>query len=238
MYVLGNPLKYTDPTGHEICMDDGNCKKTVTPEMILAKYGVKLENGSKTWTTKDKLAVLKGVGDVARHFGAKIGDTAVNAFRDIFNTSSTPMVFLMGNTGSQFGNDGTGGNKYCDIGSGGCNVGATHYKDTGQVINLIKFKSLSPVLFRARNNVVHELGHAFYNAIGTPMLGNSFSRDALIRNQTVGGKEVLEWEQHPGADGSELFADTFLAWTYNAWNPLNVDAVTLAQNAMNGIPLP
>jgi len=97
-----------DPTGHEICMDDGNCKKTVTPEMVLAKYGVKFENGSKTWTLKDKLAVLRGVVDVARNLSARTGDTAANAFRDVFNTSSVPMVFLRGNTGSQFTDDGSG----------------------------------------------------------------------------------------------------------------------------------
>jgi hypothetical protein len=35
---------------------------------------------------------------------------------------------------------------------------------------------------------------------------------------------------------TELFADTFIAWTYFAWNSLtaNEAAVTAAQNAMNG----
>jgi hypothetical protein len=36
---------------------------------------------------------------------------------------------------------------------------------------------------------------------------------------------------------TELFADTFIAWTYGEWNkdPLNVNAVTDAQNEMNRI---
>jgi hypothetical protein len=76
------------------------------------------------------------------------------------------------------------------------------------------------------------------------MLGADFSRDALRPD----AKGRLDWQQHPpymNADGQdmagELFADTFIAWTYNSWNtdPLNVNAVTDAQNAMNGfVPLP
>jgi hypothetical protein len=97
-------------------------------------------------------------------------------------------------------------------------------------------------------NIVHELGHSFYHKIGNPLLGNSFSRDALIRNPSYANGEFLDWEQHPpsmnvgGQDiPTELFADTFLAWTYNAWNSLaaNEAAVTAAQNAMNGfVPRP
>lgn len=110
---------------------------------------------------------------------------------------------------------------------------------------MIKFESFSshPIY-----NVVHELGHVFLNSLENSTqrnLDGPLSRDALIRNKSYGGDEELVWEQHPvymNADGgdpsSELFSDTFLAWTYNAWNPLNVDAAILAQKAMNGISLP
>ena len=35
------------------------------------------------------------------------------------------------------------------------------------------------------------------------------------------------------ADGTELFADTFIAWVYDAWNPLNIDEVDKARSAMD-----
>ena len=107
----------------------------------------------------------------------------------------------------------------------------------------INFWSMSNDMVK---NVVHELGHAFYHAAGNPLLGNSFSRDALIRNASYAGGEALVWEQHPISMNdpqedipTELFADTFIAWTYDTWNPsppkTNPLAVNNAQNEMDRI---
>jgi len=96
-------------------------------------------------------------------------------------------------------------------------------------------------------NVVHELGHAFYHAIGDPALGNSFKRNALRDNPC---KECYVWQMHPPSmnEGgkeipTELFADTFIAWTFDTWNPDPrrgiVDAVSTARAAMDGfVPRP
>lgn len=88
-------------------------------------------------------------------------------------------------------------------------------------------------LSRMIKNVVHEVGHAFYHATGDKALGSSFSRDALRPNNP---SNRLDWQQHPVAGGTELFADTFIAWVYDAWNtePLNTDKVNTARDAMNG----
>lgn len=75
---------------------------------MAAKFGVKFENGNKTWTTEDKLNVIRAVGDVARNLSAKTGKTAINAFKGVYNTSAVPIVFLAGNIGSQFTDDGSG----------------------------------------------------------------------------------------------------------------------------------
>ena len=56
--------------------------------------------------------------------------------------------------------------------------------------------------------------------------------------------EALVWEQHPISMNdpqkdipTELFADTFIAWTYDTWNsnPKFALAVNNAQNAMDRI---
>jgi hypothetical protein len=89
-----------------------------------------------------------------------------------------------------------------------------------------------------RNLVVHELGHLYQDAAGNPSL-SGLSRDALIPNPCDG---CYYWQQHPPSMNennedipTELFADSFLAWVFGAWNPLNVDAVVSARNAMNTI---
>lgn len=78
------------------------------------------------------------------------------------------------------------------------------------------------------NNVIHELGHAFYHATGDKALGTSFSRDALRPNPPY----KLLWQQHPNAGGIELFADTFIAWVSDAWNTsTDPDTVDLVEDA-------
>jgi len=168
---------------------------------------------------KHKLAILQAVHDVGDKLLSLKGGSAESAFHKVFKN------------GVNFTWGGEGATGMCaPVTSGGCTSGANS--------NQINFWSMSNDMVK---NVVHELGHAFYHAVGNPLLGNSFSRDALIRNASYAGGEALVWEQHPpsmnvgGEDiPTELFADTFIAWTYNAWNPLNVNAATTANNAMNG----
>jgi len=91
--------------------------------------------------------------------------------------------------------------------------------------------------FRMVKNVVHELGHAFYNFLGRPegMPGGT-TRETVLRPNPA-GPERWDWQQSKGTEPSEVFADMMIAWTYNAWNtstdPKNVLAVDNAQNWMN-----
>jgi len=87
-------------------------------------------------------------------------------------------------------------------------------------------------------NAIHELGHAYYYAIG-PQTLNGLSRNALIPNSPDSN---LDWQQHPawmngGQDmGGELFAEPFITWTLNGWNgnPKFENFVSDAMNTMNG----
>jgi hypothetical protein len=93
-----------------------------------------------------------------------------------------------------------------------------------------------------RNLVVHELGHLYQDAAGNLSL-SGLSRDALIPNPCDG---CYYWQQHPPSMNennedipTELFADSFLAWVFGAWNtdPKRniVLAVDKAQTTMNNI---
>ena len=130
------------------------------------------------------------------------GVSASHAFKTVFNDG---VNFTWGGEGAQ--------GLCAKVTAGGCTTSDSQ----------INFWSMSNDMVK---NVVHELGHAFYKAAGNPLLGNSFSRDALIRNASYAGGEALVWEQHPISMNdpkedipTELFGDTFIAWTYDTWNP-------------------
>jgi hypothetical protein len=225
-YARNNPLKYTDPSGHKACDGagmDGACDQsniastTLQMKVELKKsFGVKLKG---KWKDKEVEAAYQGVYAVGEKL-ATFGGSAESAFRRVFKNG---VNFTRGGEGAGYG--------CTSVTFGGCTSSD----------NQINFWSMSNDMVK---NVVHELGHAFYHAIDNPLLGNGFSRKALIRNASYGGDEALVWEQHPISmnEGNvdiptELFADTFIAWTYGEWNkdPLNVNAVTDAQNEMNRI---
>ena len=89
-------------------------------------------------------------------------------------------------------------------------------------------------------NAVHEFGHAYDYGHGYPSNGSyGILSRAALRGNGIG--ECCMFQQHPpsmNANGDEnqgeLYADTFLAWTLNAWNtsPLYQNAVGLAQGYM------
>ncbi len=83
LYTLGNPLKYTDPSGHEICLDDGNCEKKLTAQTVLRRYGVVL---SGEWSNRDQLSVLRAVTTVGLRFGNMIGVHPSTAFQNVFGS--------------------------------------------------------------------------------------------------------------------------------------------------------
>jgi hypothetical protein len=115
------------------------------------------------------------------------------------------------------------------IGGGGCTTSS----------RLINFMSLSMpggnrtsamANTNARNNIVHEFGHAFANRFTSGSDGpydamnqrvNSiFWSDAGFHSSPASANRT--WRQYPLSDGGsashEAFADMFLGWTYSTWN--------------------
>lgn len=222
-YTLNNPILYNDPSGHNAistCGGNSACMSYVKKNPIYIdsfdlSMGIKFTG---KWDPKHKIAARQAVQDVGdnlmRH---DEGSSAESAFRNVFKKG----------VNFTWGGEGATGPICTKVTSGGCTSGAD--------VNQINFWSMSNDMVK---NVVHELGHVFYHAVGDPMIGNSFSRDALIRNASYGGGEAYVWEQHPISMNkdrkdipTELFADTFLAWTYDTWNSDPSISVALAVNS-------
>jgi len=254
-YVNNSPVNFTDPSGHVTCTDDGYCGGENNDEYwagvskdIQSTYGISFEEKSGQWDQNHILAVLIAVILVGNRVASarNLGETGAEAFRAIF-TKGVAFTWdnhcdmcRHGQKQELQNGEWVDSGKACggDYETHGCVSGGGY--TYGE--NSISFASMSGEnnndMSRMVKNVVHELGHAFYDATGNKEMGESFSRDALLPNSPV---RRYDWQQHPPssgdpANGSELFADTFIAWTYNAWNPLTANnaAVTAAQTAMNG----
>jgi hypothetical protein len=181
---------------------------------LLSIYGVQLLNGSSDpegiWTERLAYNAWRAVSNVADKLR---GSTA---FRNEFHTNDEFLVMKKVGTYVEY----LGG-------------GSTVPHDTGAITrgeHLIEFAWFDYVVEDSiRNNVVHELGHAFNKGHGDPagtMPDIFWKKRSLFLRPT--GDDGIMWQLHPPADGessnnSETFADMFVAHVYNAWvNPANI----------------
>jgi RHS repeat-associated protein len=226
-YVLNNSINSIDPTGRiwcrrnlgtghfseEDCGDDaidyGNGGVVWTVEAELEKYHVTL---SGSWDDKHKTAIYLGVQSTAEKISTTKGINKYDAFISTYETSeSTPMIFTWGN---------------CNECQGG---GAYTYSSHD-----IRFASMAAewqpdFQLRSRNNVVHELGHAF-SAIKSSLpvikLSNDMKTNGLLTrgykwNYYGFASASITWQQHPDSSPSEVFADQFLGWVFDNWEMNN-----------------
>jgi RHS repeat-associated protein len=243
-YGLNNPSRYTDPSGHSpVCVMGGasgclwwagltgvNAAAGVTAtndiDANLEMYGVTFVN---EWAPAENAAAIRAVQLVGDRFATTRGkhETASWAFRGVYGA----VHFTWGNCDEC---NGAGGYTYGYMTNGG-------YYD-------IRFASLAGGGgSRGTKNVVHELGHAYNisRARGpSDDLDHNRSdlradRDLFLRPNMVDGElwpPYYDWQQHPpamdanGWNGSETFADMFIAWTYDAWNT-DLANTTYVQNA-------
>jgi len=70
-YVNNNPGRYTDPTGHEVCIEEstpGNCIHNYSDyyeQEIKKNYGVTLsDDGGKDWDLRNMILVLESLGNI------------------------------------------------------------------------------------------------------------------------------------------------------------------------------
>lgn len=174
------------------------------------KYNVRLRG--KNWDNMHELAVLDAVSAVGKKIATILPDTSPEeAFRAVFG-----WLYIV--------NGGQGSGGVCTtITVGGC---TTH----SHQINFALNEHGSPnwagdyvsenQFLRNRNNVVHELAHAFGSwnrGLGALVGGwDGFAPPSTSETQRI------DWRMHPCAPSedicsSETFADMFLGWTFGTW---------------------
>jgi hypothetical protein len=234
LYVSANPLRYRDPSGHRQL----DCTKYdlsgCDDKTILSSYKIHLETSEgsetsgwnhKTWGSYNMLAIVLAVlftGDaLAREIGG--GISSVDAFRSVYADGITL-------TWGTDGTDGATGQCTTDWGGGGCTSSSSQ-------INFYGSSLASPnnsnrpwdiAITLARNNVVHEFGHAFGSLLNA--IHPNWKPYSNIDRSWTGSEKGYHpspdsaratWRQARSADdyntGNQVFADMFLGWVFNAW---------------------
>ena len=179
-------------------------------------FGVELlnssENANEIWNEARTDNARRAIEDVADKLGRVTGKDRSTAFRDAFSTYSEYLVMKKVKSYSPYCTEG-------DSTEGGCTA----------LAHLILFADID--YFRAdsgRNNIVHELGHAFnknYGRVPEDSLPSKYptDRNLFLHNNKNPG---VMWQASQATTPSETFADMFVAYTYDVWgdwsNPNNI----------------
>jgi hypothetical protein len=196
-------------------------------------YGVVLIGDAAGWIGENvghAFAVLKGVSAWAQRLSEGTSMTPVEAFRAAYGIDAEhPMVFDWDPNCSDCRPSDCG-----DDYAGRCQPMFGHTDSSRR----IEFASMSAFsnnrlpdngaaerALRQRNNVIHELAHAFENrlvyvdAAGTP---HKPAREALPFTNRDGLASGTAWRQSADLSSGEIFADMALAWTFDTWNTADI----------------
>jgi hypothetical protein len=71
-YTLNNPLRYTDPTGHDTCDEDGNCYNPIRGWYLLAgsskwNFSNIIRSGYSSWEAQSLTTLYESGGSDAQH---------------------------------------------------------------------------------------------------------------------------------------------------------------------------
>jgi hypothetical protein len=206
-------LKYTDPSGHDKKSNECGPDGIYCDNSISfeEKYGISF---SGEWGSNDKVAVMSAVIAVAAKMGAVSGMNAAFVWGQVFGNIDFSMGCSVSDCGSV----------------GGMTLDSHH----------ITFSALDSGYLRARNNVVHELGHAFDASFANQpsnLLGITQTSNSKYPNRAdfppvhspswigpksgfASGQNQFTWQMSYSNAGStsEEFADQFLGWTFNTWD--------------------
>lgn len=218
-YVMNSPVNFNDPSGH---VSQKSLHFDGDGVLAMAAYGVTF---SGSWSSSNMAMAAQAVRDVAK----KLSDTLekfdpAGSFQKVYE-------------GMDFKWDPS-----CEkCGGGGAYTPTTHQvifaSLPASTIETGGYKTPELAFMEGRNNVVHELGHAFAQKwyykdnSGYDPTGPYATLPYSLVNNNDGfypspDEAKLTWRQHPyPCDttisnpycGNEDYADMFLGWTYGKW---------------------
>jgi len=214
-YVINNPLRYIDPSGHTYLCDEECDKGNWSPS--LKQYGITLSGG---WKASDISVIQQEVAVIAAALAGICGETCFGMpDHQVFSQVFGSMTFTLLDNGATGTGCAAGGGFECDEGARGRLAEDTQ-----------------------RGLVTHELGHNFDHSIdawgyGRTMLSQTTIVDAngnYVEGIPFGGGAWArtdagyrsDWfpdQQHPrrldnlGQTAGEGFADMFMNWVQNSF---------------------
>jgi RHS repeat-associated protein len=232
-YANNNPLKYTDPSGHEICDADGQCGGRYSESKMIRDaaeaYDIEFNviNMGK-WTLQQMWAVIYSVIAIGNQMAATVNAfimsgilplsamvTSATAWKTVFGS----ILFTRSGENKRYGGYAAAPTK-----DGKRNVIFYNLvNDNGAVTTdyIVKHPGL----------VTHELGHIFNQIMNwTPANGLPGALYRAGENDHIDGNGgyfgfaggFQSWQYGSANSGSEVFADMFLGWIYGKWESTHI----------------
>ncbi|MFN7037259.1 MAG: RHS repeat-associated core domain-containing protein [Bellilinea sp.] len=215
-YTLNNPVRYTDPSGYTFLEPHGFSRNK---ELKLARFeGISLNSSTKIVIEQQTHAVANAYARTynlnqynLKRMGEISGYRSVSPELLFFQIHGGAMTYLRVA-------------ESCDDNGGGCAA------ETVSKNRIILYSNVSESYFLKHSRViVHELGHAFNNAVGKAaqnvpvnLLRPVTDNDVIVSQDQYGSFGFAggfnDWQFGvSGQRGSEEFADMFIGWVFGNW---------------------
>jgi RHS repeat-associated protein len=222
LYGYANPARFTDPSGLEPLI------KLKRDPMVLVKNFKEIK--ANTWNKQEEISAELAAYDVGKALAHTINSNVAllkkvnglefdDCYRPLLNSVSPTLAFLLVYKGSV-----TFMHKPISSGDGSGSYAQT--QDRNMVWVFKDYKENYAVDHPGW--IIHELGHAFQQALSPGAPWNSPTNNGLLGDllKRSGGRDDLyagfkggfeSWQYSRQTTPSEIYADMFLGWVYNEW---------------------